>query len=72
MNAITLIWKQVLKELKLFQTKENKEDAGEKMDKELQKTLKCHEDKYAVPLPDTALPTGREKRKRQNENNRSD
>ena len=63
MNAITLIWKQVLKELKLFQTKENKEDAGEKMDKELQKTLKCHEDKYAVPLPDTALPTGREKEK---------
>ena len=60
MNAITLIWKQVLKELKLFQTKENKEDAGEKTDKELQKTLKCHEDKYAVPLPDTALPTGRE------------
>lgn len=63
MNAITLIWKQVLKELKLFQTKENKEDAGEKTDKELQKTLKCHEDKYAVPLPDTALPTGREKEK---------
>ena len=29
MNAITLIWKQVLKELKLFQTKENKEVAGE-------------------------------------------
>ena len=46
MNAITLIWKQVLKELKLFQTKGNKEDAGEKTDKELQKTLKCHEDKY--------------------------
>lgn len=63
MNAITLIWKQVLKELKLFQTKGNKEDAGEKTDKELQKTLKCHEDKYAVPLPDTALPTGREKEK---------
>ena len=72
MNAITLIWRQVLKELKLFQTKGNKEDAGEKTDKELQKTLKCHEDKYAVPLPDTALPTGEKKRKRQNENNRSD
>ena len=28
MNAITLIWRQVLKELKLFQMKENKEDAG--------------------------------------------
>ena len=27
MNAITLIWRQVLKELKLFQMKENKEDA---------------------------------------------
>ena len=26
MNAITLIWRQVLKELKLFQMKENKED----------------------------------------------
>ena len=29
MNAITLIWRQVLKELKLFQMKENKEDAFE-------------------------------------------
>lgn len=27
MNAITLIWRQVLKELKLFQMKKNKEDA---------------------------------------------
>ena len=54
MNAITLIWRQVLKELKLFQMKENKEDAVEKTDKEPQKTLKCHEDKYTVPLPDTA------------------
>mgnify|MGYP000831941476 FL=1 len=61
MNAITLIWRQVLKELKLFQMKENKEDAVEKTDKEPQKTLKCHEDKYIVPLPDTAPPTGREK-----------
>ena len=61
MNAITLIWRQVLKELKLFQMKENKEDAVEKTDKEPQKTLKCHEDKYTVPLPDTAPPTGREK-----------
>lgn len=54
MNAITLIWRQVLKELKLFQMKENKEDAVEKTDKEPQKTLKCHEDKYTVPLPDIA------------------
>ena len=61
MNAITLIWRQVLKELKLFQMKENKEDAVEKTDKEPQKTLKCHEDKYTVLLPDTAPPTGREK-----------
>ena len=61
MNAITLIWRQVLKELKLFQMKENKEDAVEKTDKEPQKTLKCHEDKYTVPLPDTAPPTEREK-----------
>ena len=36
MNAITLIWRQVLKELKLFQMKENKEDAVEKTDKELE------------------------------------
>lgn len=49
MNAITLIWKQVLKELKLFQMKENKEDAVEKTDKEPQKTLKCHEAKYTIP-----------------------
>ena len=28
MNAITLIWRQVLKELKLFQMKKNKEDDG--------------------------------------------
>lgn len=48
MNAITLIWRQVLKELKLFQMKENKEDAVEKTDKEPQKTLKCHEDKYTT------------------------
>ena len=61
MNAITLIWRQVLKELKLFQMKENKEDAVEKTDKEPQKTLKCHEAKYTIPLPDTAPPTGREK-----------
>lgn len=61
MNAITLIWRQVLKELKLFQMKENKEDAVEKTDKEPQKMLKCHEDKYTIPLPDTAPPTGREK-----------
>ena len=66
MNAITLIWRQVLKELKLFQMKENKEDAVEKTDKEPQKMLKCHEDKYTIPLPDTAPPTGGE-RKRQNE-----
>ena len=61
MNAITLIWRQVLKELKLFQMKENKEDAVEKTEKELQKTLKCHEDKYTIPLPDTVPPTGKEK-----------
>ena len=30
-----------MKELKLFQMKENKEDAVEKTDKEPQKTLKC-------------------------------
>ncbi len=29
MNAITLIWRQLLKELKLFQMKKNKEDAVE-------------------------------------------
>ena len=45
----------------MFQMKKNKEDAVEKTEKELQKTLKCHEDKYTVPLPDTAPPTGREK-----------
>ena len=50
MNAITLIWRQVLKELNLFQMKENKEDAVEKTDKELQKTLKCHEDKYKANI----------------------
>ena len=61
MNAITLIWRQVLKELKLFQMKENKEDAVEKTEKEPQKTLKCHEAKYTVPLPDAAPPTEREK-----------
>ena len=63
MNAITLIWRQVLKELKLFQMKENKEDAAKKTEKEQLKTSEseCHEDKYTVPLPDTAPPTGREK-----------
>ena len=38
MNAITLIWRQVLKELKLFQMKENKEDAVEKTEEEQLKT----------------------------------
>ena len=52
--------------------KENKEDAGEKMDKELQKTLKCHEDKYAVPCRTLHCLLEEKKRKRQNENNRSD
>ena len=37
MNAITLIWRQVLKELKLFQMQVNKEDAVEKTDKAPQK-----------------------------------
>lgn len=69
MNAITLIWRQVLKELKLFQMKENKEDAVEKTDKEPQKTLKCHEDKYTPCRTQHRLLEGR---KRQNENNRSD
>ena len=66
MNAITLIWRQILKELKLFQMKENKEDVAEKTDKEPQKTLQCHEDKHPVPLPDTAPPTGRKKEKENN------
>ena len=70
MNAITLIWRQVLKELKLFQMKENKEDAVEKTDKEPQKMLKCHEDKYTIPC--RTLHRLLEERKRQNENNRSD
>ena len=70
MNAITLIWKQVLKELKLFQMKENKEDAVEKTDKEPQKTLKCHEAKYTIPLPDTAPPNGREKETERSEERR--
>ena len=65
MNAITLIWRQVLKELKLFQMKENKEDAVEKTDKEPQKTLN-------IPFPCRTLYRLLEKRKRQNENNRSD
>ena len=38
MNAITLIWRQVLKELKLFQMKKNKEDAAEKTEEEQLKT----------------------------------
>lgn len=71
MNAITLIWRQVLKELKLFQMKENKEDAVEKTDKEPQKTLKCHEDIYIL-LPYRTLHRLLKGRKRQNENNRSD
>jgi len=40
MNAITLIWRQVLKELKLFQMKENKEDAVEKTEEEQLKTAR--------------------------------
>ena len=70
MNAITLIWKQVLKELKLFQMKENKEDAVEKTDKEPQKTLNVM--KLNIPFPCRTLHRLMEGRKRQNENNRSD
>ena len=56
MNAITLIWRQVLKELKLFQMKKNKEDAAEKTEEEQLKTPESegHEDIYTAPLPDTA------------------
>lgn len=63
MNAITLIWKQVLKELKLFQMKENKEDAVEKTEEEQLKTPESegHEHIYTAPLPDTAPPTGKKK-----------
>ena len=61
MNAITLIWRQVLKELKLFQMKENKEDAVEKTEEEQLKTPESegHEHIYTAPLPDTAPPTGK-------------
>lgn len=63
MNAITLIWRQVLKELKLFQMKKNKEDAAEKTEEEQLKTPESegHEDIYTAPLPDTAPPTGKKK-----------
>ena len=63
MNAITLIWRQVLKELKLFQMKENKEDAVEKTEEEQLKTPESegHEHIYTAPLPDTAPPTGKKK-----------
>ena len=72
MNAITLIWKQVLKELKLFQTKGNKEDAGEKTDKELQKTLNVMKTNMPFPCRTLHCLLEEKKRKRQNENNRSD
>ena len=51
MNAITLIWRQVLKELKLFQMKKNKEDAAEKTEEEQLKTPESegHEDIYCSP-----------------------
>lgn len=73
MNAITLIWRQVLKELKLFQMKKNKEDAAEKTEEEQLKTPESegHEDIYIL-LPCRTLHRLLEKRKRQNENNRSD
>ncbi|WP_270769552.1 VapE domain-containing protein [Bacteroides ovatus] len=63
MNAITLIWRQVLKELKLFQMKKNKEDAAEKTEEEQLKTPESegHEHIYTAPLPDTAPPTGKKK-----------
>ena len=53
MNAITLVWKQILKKLKLFQTEENKEKIEETSGKGRTKSAECYEDKHIDSFPNT-------------------
>ncbi len=53
MNAMTLMWKQILKGLKLFQMKENKEDATEKVEKTRTKPAEYCGDIHIDSLTDT-------------------
>lgn len=64
MNAITLVWKQILKGLKQFQTKKNKEDATEKAEKARTKTAECCGDIHIDSLTDTELSAEKEKKRK--------
>lgn len=65
MNAITLVWRQILKELKLFQIKESKEYATEEAEKARTKPAECCEDMHTDSIPDTELPAGKEKKEKE-------
>ncbi|WP_175630789.1 hypothetical protein [Bacteroides acidifaciens] len=65
MNAITLVWKQILKGLKQFQTKKNKEDATEKAEKARTKTAECCGDIHIDSLTDTELSAEKEKKEKE-------
>ena len=64
MNAMTLMWKQILKGLKLFQMKENKEDATEKVEKTQTKPAECCGDIHIDSLTDTELSAEKEKKEK--------
>ena len=64
MNAMTLMWKQILKGLKLFQMKENKEDATEKVEKTRTKPAECCGDIHIDSLTDTELSAEKEKKEK--------
>ena len=61
MNAITLVWRQILKELKLFQIKESKEYATGEVEKDRTKPAECCGEMHTDSIPDSELPVGKEK-----------
>ncbi|MDE6822342.1 MAG: hypothetical protein K2P55_12330 [Bacteroides acidifaciens] len=67
MNAITLVWKQILKGLKQFQTNENKEDATEKAEKARTKPAECCGDIRIDSLTDTEQSVEKEKKEKEKE-----
>ena len=70
MNAMTLMWKQILKGLKLFQMKENKEDATEKVEKTRTKPAEYCGDIHIDSLTDTELSAEKENKEKKEETER--
>ena len=62
MNAITSVWRQILKELKQFKMKENKEYATEKAEKARTKSAECCGDMHINSIPVNRLPAEKEQK----------